>query len=68
VNSTIKVFVKNVWGNERYYPANDQAFRFASLVGQATLTGSQIKTIMSMGFTLETTAAPSNLDLGGKRE
>lgn len=50
---TITVQIKNVYGQEKIYPACDKAKLFASLKGQSTLTQSDIKHIKALGYTIE---------------
>lgn len=50
---SIKVQIKNVYGNETIYPVCDKAKTFASMVGQKTLTRTDIEHIKELGFILE---------------
>ena len=52
-NPTIKVTLRNVYGEEKIYPACVQAEAFAEIANQKTLTYSQIKLIKKLGFTVE---------------
>lgn len=49
----IKVTLRNVYGEEKIYPACTQAEAFAEIANQKTLTYSQIEIIKRMGFTVE---------------
>lgn len=48
----IQVTIKNVYGEERIYPACPRAEAFAALLGQKTLTRSDIVGIKRIGFTV----------------
>jgi len=50
---TIKVMLRNVYGEEKIYPACGSASVFAELLGQKTLTYKQIDLIKALGFTVE---------------
>lgn len=50
---TIKVRIRNVYGNEAIYPACEAAKVFAELVGQKTLTRRDIEKIKRLGYTVE---------------
>lgn len=52
MTNTIAITLKNVYGETKAYPANDQAQRFANLLGTKTLTPSTIKQIEAMGFAI----------------
>jgi|TARA_E500000331_G_scaffold347203_1_gene387083 hypothetical protein len=53
---TIKVQLRNVYGNELIYPMCQDAQRFARLTQTKTLHRDDIATIKSLGFTVETVA------------
>lgn len=50
MNNIITVKIKDVFGTEKAYPANDQAERLAALVGTKTLTGATLRSAKAMGF------------------
>lgn len=50
---SIKVQIKNVYGNETIYPICDKAKTFAAMLGQRTLTHADIKHIKALGFAVE---------------
>lgn len=50
---TIKVMLRNVYGEEKIYPACGKAEVFVELLGQKTLTYKQIELIKQLGFTVE---------------
>ena len=59
---SIKVTIKNVYGNETIYPACENAQRFADLAKQKTLTPREIALIKALGYTIEVTqTAPKTL-------
>tara|TARA_R110000868_G_scaffold11287_1_gene55199 strand:- start:260 stop:436 length:177 start_codon:yes stop_codon:yes gene_type:complete len=47
---------KTVYGNDMFYPANEQAELFASIAGQKTLSYATLKAAEKLGFTVELTA------------
>lgn len=49
----IKVMLRNVYGEEKIYPACGSATVFAELLRQKTLTYPQIELIKQLGFTVE---------------
>lgn len=51
--NVVKVTIRSVYGNERIYPANETAQKFADLACQVTLRRSDIEIIKSLGFTVE---------------
>ena len=53
MTSKVIVQVKTVYGIERYYPANDQAYHIANLAKQTTLTDRELRLVAKMGFELE---------------
>lgn len=50
---SIKVSIKQVYGNTLIYPECDKAKVFSKLVKQKTLTTSDIALIKALGFTVE---------------
>ena len=53
---TIKVTIRNVYGNELIYPACDKAKAFAHLTGNKTLSHYNVETIKRLGYTIEVIA------------
>lgn len=51
--NTMQVTIKNVYGEDKVYPACELSHGFCRLLKQKTLTLSDIETIKSMGFTVE---------------
>lgn len=49
----VLVKIKNVYGNELIYPANDTAKIFADIAGQVTLTRETLKNIKDLGYEIE---------------
>ena len=52
-NPTITIAVKNVYGNERNYPACDTAKLFCELTGSKTLTIDQLNVIERLGYSIK---------------
>lgn len=52
---TIKVRIKNVYGKEMIYPACPKAELFTALLGQETLTRTDINLIKQLGYAIEVT-------------
>jgi len=52
----ITVQVRNVFGNELVYPADDQAVLFARLIGAKTFNAFQIGTIRRLGYAVHVAA------------
>ena len=52
----IKLYKKNVYGNELLYPACDIAKKFAILLGVKTFTTRTIVNIKSLGYKVTITA------------
>lgn len=50
---TIKVMLRNVYGEEKIYPACGKAEVFVEMLGQKTLTYSQVEHIKKLGFDVE---------------
>lgn len=53
---TIKVKIKNVYGNETIYPECETAKTLARLAGTTTLTRKAIELIKALGYTVEVKA------------
>ena len=49
----ITVEVKRVYGEEKIYPVCEKALIFAKMVGQKTLTPSNIANIKALGYTIK---------------
>lgn len=52
----IQVTIKTVYGNETIYPACKKAEAFAKMLGQRTLTRTNIASIKEIGFEVEVVA------------
>jgi hypothetical protein len=50
---TVWVSVRNVYGNEMIYPANETASKFAQLTGKKTFSLADLRTIRELGYTVE---------------
>jgi hypothetical protein len=50
---TIQIEIRNVYGNEAIYPANQVAKTFAIIAGTKTLKRETIKLAQSLGYTVE---------------
>ena len=53
---TIKVTIKNVYGNRLIYPACDRAKAFTHLTGKKTLSHYNVETIKRLGYKVEVIA------------
>ena len=53
---TIKVIIKNVYGNELIYPACETSQMFARLTGTKTLSRYAISIIKTLGYSVEVQA------------
>ena len=49
----VRVEIRNVYGNERIYPACDSAAAFAQLAGTKTLSRHNIDAIKRLGYVIE---------------
>lgn len=59
---TIAVEIKNVFGNEKIYPASPEADIFAKLIRQKTFTERDIAIIKELGYEVQVqTSHPSTL-------
>lgn len=54
----VQVEVRNVYGNELIYPANDTAKTFAVLIGKKTLDRNDFRLIRLLGFEVEQIRQP----------
>lgn len=52
MDNTIAVKTKNVYGQDTFYPLNQQAMWLAKLAGTKTLTIEALKVAKQMGFTI----------------
>lgn len=52
----ITVTVRNVYGNDLVYPADDMAARFAALIGAKTFNRSQLGQIKALGYAIHVAA------------
>lgn len=52
----ITVAVRNVYGNDLIYPADDQAALFASLLAVKTFNRRQLATIKALGYAVHVAA------------
>lgn len=50
---TVKVDVREVYGNTYYHPMNENAKMFASIAGTKTIAAMHMKHIRSLGFKIE---------------
>lgn len=50
---TVKVTIKNVYGNELIYPVNRPAKLFANLTGKKTFDETDLETIKALEFKIE---------------
>lgn len=53
MNTTVQLKVKQNYGNQALYPANEQAQIFADIAGTKTLTIQVVKQILKLGYTVE---------------
>jgi hypothetical protein len=53
---TIKVQIKNVYGNETVYPACPDAVTFAAIAGTKTLTPDTLRLIARLGYEIQVEA------------
>jgi len=61
INNNIVVQIKQVYGNDTVYPVCDRAKLFAELLGQKSLTFTDMRIIEAMGF--QVTIQPQTLTL-----
>ena len=52
----ITVAVRNVYGNDLVYPADDTAATFAALIGAKTFNRQQLGLIRTLGYTVHVAA------------
>ena len=53
MENVVQVKVKNVYGVEKIYPANEAGALFAKLCGSITLTPHAIEVIKELGYKIE---------------
>jgi len=61
MTSTIKIQIKNVYGNETIYPACDHARFLAAMAGTKTLTPEKLRLIEAAGYGIEVVALTGRL-------
>lgn len=49
----VQIEIKNVYGNELIYPANDTAAKLANLTGKKTLSRVDLAIIKNLGFDIQ---------------
>jgi hypothetical protein len=54
----VEVYVKNIYGRDAIYPANETAMNLCLLAGQKTLTPREIKLIRRLGYKVVQVHAP----------
>ncbi len=52
----ITVFVRNVYGNDLIYPADDNATLFAALIGVKTFNRKQLVLVKALGYAIHVAA------------
>jgi hypothetical protein len=63
MNNIVLVDIRNEYGQDRYFPANETAESLASIANTTTLTKHTLNLAEGMGF--EIAIAQKTLDLGG---
>lgn len=58
----ITVTIKNVYGEDKVYPACENSRRFAEIAGTKTLTQHTIRQIKAMGIAVGISDSQSNLE------
>lgn len=53
MNDTVQFEVRNVFGNQTIYPANEPAQLFADIAGKKTLSPADLTKIRQLGFYTE---------------
>ena len=53
MNKVLLVTIKNVYGTEMIYPANDAAHIFANIARQKTLSRETLKLAQGLGYKIE---------------
>ena len=57
MENTILIQIKNIYGNEMIYPANQTAQHFANIAGTKTLSVNTLRNAKLLGFTIDTKKA-----------
>ena len=52
MDNVIEITVRNVYGEDKFYPHNDQARGLAAIAGTKTLTKAVLRVAQDMGFTI----------------
>jgi hypothetical protein len=52
MSGVVAITVKNVYGEDKFYPHNDQARGLAAIAGTKTLTRGVLRVAQDMGFTI----------------
>ena len=52
-NETVCIEIKNNFGTDHFYPANEKAELFTRLTGNKTLTLKDLANIKALGYTVE---------------
>lgn len=53
LNPVLRVMMKNIYGRELIYPANDVAIAMAGIAGTKTLSTNQLKILKELGYHIE---------------
>jgi len=53
MNTTIRIEIRNVYGELKAYPLCEKASLFAAIAGTKTLTRSTLMQILAIGFSIE---------------
>ncbi len=61
---TLKFIARDVYGVQKFYPANEVAMLFTIVAGTKTLTQETLRAAMQLGFTLEQLQRPVVLPEG----
>ena len=60
---TIKIQIRNIYGDEKFYPICDTAKALARLAGTKTITPGAYEIIKSLGYSVELVTAPNTFKL-----
>jgi hypothetical protein len=58
---TIQIEIRNVYGNETIYPANETAATFARIAGTKTLKPETLRLAKSLGYTIDVVPSASQV-------
>jgi hypothetical protein len=61
---TIKIEIRNNYGQDRFYPANKTAERFLQLTGKKTFSERELHVIIELGFIVSRKEQYANLFKG----